>query len=163
MGLIDRRRMKTYEIHSEIRTEQPTAVVAGTKKVAEIGPWLGEAYHSVIETMREQGALPAGPPFARYHQMGGGEFEVEAGFPTSAPITDSGRVKASTLPGGQVARTVHVGPYDGMESTYEAVFSWIAEQGGQPSGDPWEVSLTDPQENPDPSSWRTEIVVPYRS
>jgi hypothetical protein len=34
--------MKTYEIHSESRREQLTAVMDGTMVVAEIGPWMGK-------------------------------------------------------------------------------------------------------------------------
>lgn len=155
--------MKTHEIHSETRQDQPTAVLAATMSVAEIGPWLGRVYSSVAKVLAEQGAFPAGPPFARYHRLGDEEFEVEAGFPSSAPISDSGEVRGSTLPGGQVAVTTHVGLYDDMESTYEAVYTWIGDQGGEPSGDPWEVYLTDARETPDPAGWRTEIVAPYRS
>lgn len=155
--------MKTYEIHPETRPEQPTAVMEGTMTVSEIGSWLGKVYGEVAIVLARQGAFPAGPPFARYNRMGDGEFDIEAGFPVAQPISGADEVNASTLPGGTMAVAMHTGSYDEMEAAYEAVYSWIDSQGGEPVGGPWEVYLTDPQENPDPSGWKTEIVAPYRT
>jgi effector-binding domain-containing protein len=66
------------------------------------------------------------------------------------------------LPAGPVAVTVHIGPYDAMEPAYAALASWVSGRGGQLAGDPWEVYFSDPEQRPDPSTWRTEIVQPYR-
>ena len=44
-----------------------------------------------------------------------------------------------------------------------ALVSWIDAQGGTSAGDAWEVYLTDAEEQPDPATWRTEIVQPYRA
>lgn len=89
-------------------------------------------------------------------------FEVEAGFPVTAPITASGEVHPSALPGGPVATTIHIGPYDEMEPAYRALAEWIAEHGGEPAGDAWENYFSGPVSQPDPATWRTEIVQPYR-
>ena len=66
------------------------------------------------------------------------------------------------LPGGSVASTVHVGPYDAMVPGYQAVLSWIAAHDGEVVGDAWEVYLSHPIVEPDPATWRTEIVQPFR-
>lgn len=71
-------------------------------------------------------------------------------------------VLASTLPGGPVAVVACVGPYEEMEAAYVALAAWIAGRGGAPTGDPWEVYLSDPAE-PDPGAWRTDIVMPFRT
>jgi effector-binding domain-containing protein len=49
-----------------------------------------------------------------------------------------------------------------MRPAYDAIEAWIIDQGGQPEGPAWEIYYTDPNEEPDPSNWRTEIVQPYR-
>ncbi len=113
--------MKRYEIHSETRRAQPTAVMDGTMPVAEIGPWLGSVVATVAETLGKRGTFPAGPPFARYNRVGEEEFEVEAGFPVPAPIAGTDDVRASSLPQGTVAVTMHTGAYDDVEVAYEAV------------------------------------------
>jgi effector-binding domain-containing protein len=154
--------MKLYEIHAEIRQAQPTAICRATLTVAEIGPWLGKVYGAVAGLLSVQQAGPAGPPFARYHMLGDGRFEVEAGFPASRPVEGSGDVQPSELPGGQVAVTVHTGPYGQMEPGYQALASWVTDHGGEAIGGAWEVYFSDPSTQPDPATWRTEIIQPYR-
>lgn len=154
--------MKLYEIHAEARETQPTAVARATLPVAEIGPWLGRTYGAIAGLLAARQAAPAGPPFARFHMLGSGRFEVEAGFPVNSPIEPAGDLQPSGLPGGQVAVTVHVGPYDQMEPAYQALASWVTDHGGNLAGDAWEVYFSDPATQPDPATWRTEIVQPYR-
>jgi effector-binding domain-containing protein len=154
--------MQTYDVHPRTRSDQPTAVVEATLSVPEIGPWLGKTYHAVAELMASQGIRPAGPPYARYHMLGEDRFQVEAGFPVSKAVAPDGEVRPSTLPGGPVAETTHIGPYDAMQPAYEAIAAWIREHGGEPVGDPWEIYFSDPVQQPDPGTWRTEIIQPYR-
>lgn len=154
--------MKTYEIHSEIRQAQPAAVMTATVPATGIGAWLAEVYSTLARVMTEQGAYPAGPPFARYRPLAGGRFAVEAGFPVGTVIDADGPVQPARLPGGLVARTVHTGPYDELAPAYEALAAWVRDHGGEVAGDPWEVYLTDPASDPDPAAWRTEVVQPYR-
>ena len=154
--------MKLYEIHAEIRQAQPTAICRATLTVAEIRPWLGKVYGAVAGLLSVQQVGPTGPPFACYHMLGDGRFEVEAGFPASRPVEGSGDVQPSELPGGQVAVTVHTGPYDQMEPGYQALASWVRDHGGEAIGGAWEVYFSDPSTQPDPATWRTEIIQPYR-
>lgn len=154
--------MSNYEIRSQALQEQPTAVGRATVDVAEISDWLGATYGSVFNFLTSHGLAPVGPPFARYHFVAEGRCQAEAGFPVPEPIDGDGDVVPSVLPGGLAAVTLHVGPYEAMEPAYEAVVSWVGERGGETTGDAWEVYLTDPQEEPDPAKWKTEVVQPYR-
>ena len=76
-------------------------------------------YAAVAARLASEEAGPAGPPFARYRVLGDERFDVEAGFPALKPIVADGDVKASALPGGPAAHTVHVGSYDAMEPAYD--------------------------------------------
>jgi effector-binding domain-containing protein len=155
--------MKTREVSCRVDNEQTTAVMRTTRPVPEIGPWLGTVYAAVGQAVAVGGATIVGPPFARYHRVGGGgNFEIEAGFPVDREIDRTGDVFSSVLPAGAVATTFHIGPYDAMEPTYEALFEWVRAHDAEPAGDPWEVYLTDPSAEPDPTMWRTEVVLPYR-
>ena len=155
--------MAPYEIEARTLTEQETGVEFANLSATEIGPWLGKAFGEVASYLQRKGAGPAGLPFARYRIQGDGRFEVEAGFPASTPISGENDVEPSDLPGGRAAVTVHVGPYDAVGPAYKALAAWVREHGGEPNGDAWEVYLTDPDANPDPSMWRTEVVQPYRA
>ena len=90
-------------------------------------------------------------------------FEVEAGFPVTPAIPGEGELEASMLPGGEAAATTHIGPYDAMRPTYEAITEWLGEHDAVPAGAPWEVYLSDPDDQPDPATWRTDIIQPYRA
>ena len=154
--------MRTYEIQPDTADEQPTAVSEATLPVDEIGPWMAKTYGAVAGVLAHTGVQPVGPPFSRFRRLDDGRFAVEAGFPVASPIDASGDVRGSSLPAGRVARTMHVGDYDEMEPAYDALASWVREQGGELVGDAWEIYYSDPEEEPDPKSWRTEIVQPYR-
>jgi len=154
--------MHTYEIRPQNRNEQLTAVVEATLPISEIGPWLGRHYGTIAGVLAARGQVPAGPPFARYHPETDDRFRVEAGFPVAAAIDPVDDVHPSTLPGGPMAETMHIGPYDAIEPAYGALASWVHEHDGELAGDAWEIYFTSPAEHPDPATWRTEIVQPYK-
>lgn len=152
-----------YEIESRQAEERPTLVMMTKVPKAMIPDFLGRAYGTVAQYIGESDVDFAGPPFARYRALDDrmSEFEIEAGFPVDRPAAGSGEVIASTLPGGSMATVTYFGPYDQMKKAYEAIHRWIQEQGAKPDGAPWEVYFSDPNEQPDPSTWRTDIVQPY--
>jgi effector-binding domain-containing protein len=81
----------------------------------------------------------AGPPFARYHPLGNGRFDVEAGFPVSTAIVPAGAVRPCVLPASPVAVTGHIAFYDATEPAYGALAWKVTERGGRLAGDPGEV------------------------
>jgi effector-binding domain-containing protein len=156
--------MRMYEVRPRHVEEQPTLVMMAKLPVSGIAEFLGRAYSAVAEQMSKEGLDFAGPPFGRYRPLDEEftEFEIEAGFPVDRPGEGGGEVVGSMLPGGAVAVVTHIGPYDQMRPGYEAILRWIEEHDGHPEGPAWEVYYSDPAEQPDPSTWKTEIVQPYR-
>lgn len=152
----------TYEIRKELLPELTTAVAETTAAVSEIGDWLGQAFGAVAQACAESHCPMAGPPFARYRMLGEGRFAIQAGFPTLGAVASAEGVHASTLPGGPAAVTTHLGRFDEMVPGYRALEKWLSDHGYAAAGDPWEVYLTDPDASPDPATWRTDIVQPYR-
>jgi effector-binding domain-containing protein len=116
----------------------------------------------VFRVLSEQGLTAIGPPFARFHFVAEGRCEAEAGFPVATEIAAEGDVIPSVLPGGLAATTVHIGPYEAMGPAYESLSSWVEEQNGEATGNAWEVYFSDPNAQPDPATWKTVIVQPYR-
>jgi effector-binding domain-containing protein len=152
--------MKTRVIESRSLGAKSTVVASATLTVPEIGPWLGRIYGEITRYLSGIGEHPAGPPFARYHRLEGERFEVEAGFPVNRHLRGFAELRGSSLPAGTIAVTTHVGPYDEMGPSYEALATWIASRGGVPLGDPWEIYYSEPSEPPE--TWRTDILQPYR-
>jgi AraC family transcriptional regulator len=145
------------EIHRLAMRE--TAVIVIDVPPADIGPAVGGAIGEVEAAMRTAGVDLGGPPFARYLAFEP-TIRAEIGFPVLRPAPDIGRVIPGRLPGGRVASIVHIGPYDTLERSYSELVRWLAELGLHPSGPLWEVYWSDPEEEPDPAAWRTEIFAP---
>ncbi|HET8717765.1 MAG TPA: GyrI-like domain-containing protein [Nocardioidaceae bacterium] len=148
----------TYEVRLADLQEQRAAVVCGRITRDQIADFLGGAFGEVMDLLASQDMQPAGPPFARYRFRDDGILEVDAGFPVPAPVTPAGRVEASTLPGGRVATTMHVGDYAGVGSAYDAASQFLTEEGYEVADAPWECYLDDP----DVPAPRTEVFMPCR-
>lgn len=145
-----------YETQFVDLQAQHVAVVRGRVGPDEMPDFLGGAFEEIIRVLDEQGLHPTGAPFGRYRMTEEGGFDAEAGFPCSDVVKPQGRVEASELPGGRVARTMHVGPYGDVGAAYEAAVEWLTEEGYVTVGPPWESYLDGP-EVADP---RTEVFVP---
>lgn len=154
------RPVTTYEIETRVLDEVPTAALFAELSVDEMPPFFAKAFGAVASYLGRFGVGPAGMPYARYHVLGEGRFEVEAGFPATTPVAGEGEVEPSELPPGPVAVTVHLGPYEGLGAAYAALEAWLAEHGKVASGPPWEVYFSDPNTTP-PAEWRTEVYQPY--
>ncbi|GHF13096.1 GyrI-like domain-containing protein [Pseudolysinimonas yzui] len=140
--------------------EQPTAGVRETVPMAELTDFFSRAFSATMEALGAQGLHPVGPPYGKYYGMPGEVVDVEAGFPVATPITPAGKVVPGTLPGGRTVEATHIGPYDTMENTYADVQRYFAEQKLTPSEIMWECYLSDPDTEPDPANWRTQICWP---
>jgi effector-binding domain-containing protein len=145
------------EYHVVDLTPQPTAVVRDTVLMSKLTDFFGRAFSAVGSVLGSQGVPFAGAPFALYLSMPTETIELEAGFPVGAPFTPSGEVISSALPGGRAVATMHVGPYDTMHETYDAMLAWMKGRGMVPGAAMWEVYLSDPQKEPDPVKWQTMI------
>ena len=141
---------------------QPVATTRGMTQAEAGGAFIGEHLPAVGRYVREQGGTFTGPPFARYHAMRDGQFDLETGAPVVEAVAGAGPIHGGTLPGGLVASTIHTGPYDQLSAAHQALAAWIKEQGYTSAGVPWEVYWTDPGEEPDPAAWRTEVLWPIR-
>ncbi len=147
----------TYTVTVADIAEQHTAVVRGHVPYDAVGDFLGEAYGETAGAVEHQDVHATGVPFGRYRVTENG-LDVEAGIPVSAAIRPMGRVEASMLPGGHVARTVHRGAYEAVAKAYAAVEAWLVENSYEPADAPWESYLDDPTV-PEP---RTEVFYPCR-
>jgi effector-binding domain-containing protein len=109
------------------------------------------------------GTPPAGPAVALYRGDVTDEADITAGFfvPLTAPAAGDGLADVRLPEGGAVV-TVHVGPYDALEQTYAALERWIAEHEVVARDVMWEEYLDGPDTEPDPSRWRTRVVMPVR-
>jgi AraC family transcriptional regulator len=140
--------------------EQRTAVVHERVAMNALPPFFDRAFGAVSAAMEAQRLHPVGPPFALYHGAPSDTVDAEAGFPVSGTITAVNGVHAGALPACRAVQAMHVGNYDTLHVTYEAVKQKMREEGLQVSDDMWEYYLSDPSSEPDPLTWRTLVVWP---
>jgi effector-binding domain-containing protein len=139
-----------------------TACIRITIPRAEISKVMGPGLGELMSTLAAQRIEPAGPWLCHHLETSPTTFDFELSVPVPRPVTVAGRVRPGQLPASNVARTVHHGSYEGLHASWKALGAWIAEQGRVPGPTFWEVYLTDPQRNPDPSTWRTELNRPLQ-
>lgn len=130
----------------------------------EIATALAECLPAVFGYAQRHGLAIAGPPFARYPEVGMGSLVIEGGVSLAAPppSTPGDGIETLTIPACRAAVAVHRGPYDSLPESYQQIERWLRDKGLSAAGPPWETYLTDPGERPDPATWETELVQPVR-
>lgn len=139
--------------------EQDYLGIREVVEVSAIPTKIGELYGELFGFIGMKGIQLAGPPFAYYHSFSPKKIDMECGVPVSMPISEEGRIQAGKLPSGNALRAVHFGPYDRLVETYNAMMAYAKEMDIDLEEAMWEYYLTDPDSEPDPSKWRTEIFI----
>jgi effector-binding domain-containing protein len=150
----------------ETKAVQPQPVVSVRRTVAarDVTSLMDQAFPQIWGFLQKQGIQPLSPPFSRYHHYGTDTLDLEVGLPVTTPISlpEETDMANSELPGGTVATTWHVGPYETLPQTYLALEAWIKKEGREIAGPPWEIYWTDPGQEPDSSKWRTQLLWPIK-
>jgi effector-binding domain-containing protein len=143
----------------ETSAPQPTLAMRFRSPVSELPRRFGECYSAIADYLARRGQLPAGPPFAMYHDLDPNALDVEAGFPVSSAMPGEGMIQASALPAGETGTGLHVGSYARLAETYDALNGWLSSAGWMPHGPFWESYLDSPLEKSE-SELRTLLHVP---
>jgi effector-binding domain-containing protein len=131
--------------------ERPTAVLAATTTWPEYPALWRRLLDEVHASVQWGGAGRKGRNVMLYKDD---VPHVEVGVELDQPVRIDGRVIRSALPAGEVAMTVHRGPYEALGSAHHAVLEWCAEHGFRPAGPRWEIYG---HWHEDPAQLQTEI------
>lgn len=122
---------------------------------------LGPALGAVHGYAAQHGIELLGPPMTLYPGMEPGQITFQAGVAVpKGTVGDGGDIEVATLPAGRAVVTMHVGPYERLGETHQAVEAFLKEEGLEVAGPPREVYVTDPGEVEDPEEWQTEVIWP---
>ena len=138
-------------------TAQHTAALHLTVSRMEMASVMGPGIAEVVAAISAQGIPMTGPWFAHHLSRPTDNFDFEICFPIASPISPAGRVYPSQWPGMKVARALYCGPYDGLPAAWSEFTQWIAAGQHTEASDLWERYLVNPNDNPDPAAWRTEL------
>ena len=152
----------------EQREQQHYVAIPVRVSMDSIGKVLPPLMGEVFGWLAQKGVAPDGPPFFKFVviDMKKG-MDMEVGVPVATAQKGDGRVKPGAFPAGRYATVVHVGPYERIIDTTADLLAWADKKGitwrsrETDKGDAWdartEFYLSDPQKEPDPAKWRTEL------
>ena len=143
------------------RVTQADALVPGFGP-ENIGPVIGPLFQRLLGDLTAAGVRPAGPPIASYEAIESGDgsgARVVAGFVVSDEVDSGTGFAVAELPPVELAvTTVHLGEMARIGDTWQALNTWVVDNGYQLAGVAREVYLVSapaPQEN-----WVTELQQP---
>lgn len=142
----------------------PFAYTTVTTEMSGIAHAMGEGFDRLGAMFAQAGAEMAGMPMCHYVQYDGKLTTFQLGFPCRSD--DAGALRTAGLdigetPSGQVMKAVHVGPYDSVVTTYNAMIEAMKARGLVGANDMWEAYYS-PPETP-PEQIRTEVIWPVRA
>lgn len=161
--------MQFTEPKIEQRGEQPYMGIRTPVSMQNIDNVIPQLIDEVAVWLAGQGIEPAGAPLARYHVIDMEvELDITVGFPVSAAPQGDGRIVAEALPAGRYAALIFTGVENGIEGN-GALIRWISDQGlrmdrwddekGDAFGGRVEHMFDGPDDDPNPSNWRTEVAI----
>ncbi|MEJ7587375.1 MAG: GyrI-like domain-containing protein [Ferruginibacter sp.] len=123
----------------------------------------------VITWLNENNLNAAGLCFFHYEAMTNhDELDVAVGLLVPEPVMGNGHMVTGAFPAGRYASILYTGDYQNMMEGHKALEDWISNNGLQEmrqntdEGIKWggrtEFYLTDPDTEPDPEKWKTEII-----
>ncbi len=154
----------------ENRDAQRYLAIPATLTMTEMATKMPPLFPEVSGWCVKHAIEPAGPPFIRYRVIDmDGFLEIEVGIPVASDHPGDARVRQGILPAGRYATEMYTGHYDGLVAATGALLEWGDAQPivwavtDSDRGQVWEsrveVYHTDPDTEPDPAKWRTEIAM----
>jgi len=158
---------KTFKVEGIITNDKIYYVGIEAKDVAQndMPSIMSENFPKLVKWMSANKIDMVGPPITLYKEWD--EKTGKASFVSCVPIKsklkkikDKGIIQGVIKP-EKCAKTIYNGEYSGSEDAWMATFAYIEEKGlKHEKGNPFEIYVTDPGQNPDPSTWVTEIYIP---
>jgi effector-binding domain-containing protein len=144
-----------YDVRLQQAAVRHLAAVRDRRRWADLGPKLLALLDQVYVAVRAGRVVQTGRNVFVFRDRSGDEVTVEVGVEVSGPFAPSDGVIPVTTPAGEVASTVHSGPYSGLGAAHAAVIEWCA-QHGRARADVWWEIYGDWHE--DPARLETQVV-----
>jgi DNA-binding transcriptional MerR regulator len=137
----------------------PAAAITAVIDIHDAGAWLEGAFGELRGTLSAQTLAASGAPGGLYatELFTDERGEATVFIPCAGQIRPLGRVEHRVIPSAELAIIVHNGPHDGIDRSYGALATHVAEHALAMSGPIREYYLSARYDTSDESAWRTEI------
>lgn len=135
------------------------AAVRRTVAIGKVGSAWGPALDHVWRFLRtEPGLRIGGHNVFLYHHPARRDapMQVDFGVEVTRSFAPAGEVHPTETPGGEAASAVHIGGYDRLKETHDAIHAWVRAHHREFAGQSWEI-YGDPADDPT----KTETTVVY--
>ncbi len=142
---------------------QPYVYILDSCKVSDINVKLGEIYEEIYLTLATQGIMPISQPFAKYinfpHKAGDdNKVILKAGAFLEEEIETLGRIQIGNSTSGNTLQSSHFGVYETVSVTHDLMKKHCNDIGYTINGSAYEIYITDPSLEPNPSKWETKVI-----
>lgn len=149
----------TGEISITLVKAMPALALRVTAATEEMATAMESAFGQLFAFGAEN---MAGPPFAIWYEYEGPTFVFDNCIPVTKVIPGEGDIKSIMTYEGKVVKVAHTGSYESTQYSWGAMEKYVQENSLQTNGDPYEVYLTNPEQEPDPNKWVTELYWPIK-
>lgn len=117
------------------------AAVRAKVTISNIAQAWKPALDQVWTFLKANGGLGPGHNLFLYHhpERRDEAMDIDFGVQVAHLFESQGNVQCITTPAGEVARTVHVGPYDKLGDAHNAIHAWCAANNRKIAQASWEI------------------------
>ena len=152
----DTSKLPSLQIEQQVLKTMPILYIADTVNMSGLNKAFESAYGELFIFLTKNKILP-GKVMAFYHNYSDPiavEAAVEIGNLTDAL---TGRIKSRIVEGGNAVVVHYTGPYEEMETPYNALTKWLKDNHKKATGLPFEVYINDPSMVKDKYELKTDI------
>jgi effector-binding domain-containing protein len=130
-----------YDVVVETAQAELVAAVRAKVAVGNIAQAWKPALDQVWAFLRANGGLRPGHNLFLYHHPARRDeaMDIDFGVQVGRPFEREGEVECVMTPAGEVARTVHVGPYDQLGDAHNAIHAWCGANNRKIAQASWEI------------------------
>ena len=130
-----------YNVTLETVVAVPIAAARRRVMIPQITSAWKPALDQVWALLRAHPELEPGGNVFLYHHPTRREdpMDIDFGVQVGGEFPAEGEVFCTKTPAGQVATTLHRGPYDGLSAAHNAIHGWCSANGKQIGGESWEI------------------------
>jgi hypothetical protein len=131
-----------YDVSVHRVTAYPLAAVRDRMAARDIPARFRRSLDKVWDYLRAHPGLRTDGHnvFVYRHDMdSGGAMSIDFGVQVTRAFADGGGIRCVITPDGEVASTIHIGPYDGLKGAHEAVHARSAANSRRAGGWNWEI------------------------
>ena len=130
-----------YDVVVEAAQTELVAAVRVITPISGIARVWKPALDQVWAFLKTNGGLRPGHNLFLYHhpEHRNAAMSIDFGVQVAFPFEPEGEVHCIETPAGEVARTIHIGPYDRLGDAHDAVHAWCAAQNRRIGRASWEI------------------------